>query len=239
VGVLSVVLTRLCTGSNEKKKPIDRTTYRIPMRPIPRIIDQILRNSSTRNFHYNRKMTPVPLEGMMAINKPTGISSAEVLRKLQKVFNPSDIFAETLFAERKRRKEESRNQKNLRRKTSARNVQVKIGHGGTLDPMASGVLIAGIGRATKKLQQFLTCSKTYEATMVFGAETDSFDAMGKVVGYAQWDGVTREMVLEKLQRFRGDILQIPPMFVAFFFFFSFSYFFEAEIGGCDCLTGAE
>jgi tRNA pseudouridine55 synthase len=63
---------------------------------------------------------------------------------------------------------------------------VKMGHGGTLDPLATGVLILGIGKGTKALQNYLACTKSYETVVVFGAETDSFDILGKVVGTAGW-----------------------------------------------------
>jgi tRNA pseudouridine55 synthase len=154
-----------------------------------------------------------PLEGLLAINKPTGISSAEALRRLQKLFKPSSIFAATLQAEKEKREQESHNQRNRRKKQSAKRVDVKIGHGGTLDPMASGVLIAGIGAGTKKLQDFLVCTKTYEATAMFGAGTDTYDSEGKVIAWANWEGITREKVEEALGQFRGDIMQKPPMWV--------------------------
>lgn len=167
--------------------------------------------------HSTTSMT-VPLEGLMAINKPIGISSAEALRKLQRIFKPSSIFAETLAAEAAKRERESKGQQRRRRKQSARDLEVKIGHGGTLDPMASGVLVAGIGAGTKQLQQFLGCTKTYEATALFGAGTDTYDALGKIVAWGKegscgWERITEEVIEKELGAFRGDIMQKPPMFV--------------------------
>ncbi|KAF8542182.1 pseudouridine synthase [Trichophaea hybrida] len=158
-------------------------------------------------------MTP-PLEGLLAINKPTGLSSAEALRRLQKIFKPSAIFADTLQAEKEKRERESHNQRVRRRNPNAVRNEVKIGHGGTLDPMASGVLIAGIGGGTKYLQQFLNCTKTYEATAMFGASTDTYDAVGKVVKWAEWEGIDREKVENALEQFKGDIMQVPPIYSA-------------------------
>ena len=86
-----------------------------------------------------------------------------------------------------------------------------MGHGGTLDPMATGVLIVGIGSGTKKLNQFLGGWKEYEATCVFGTVTDSYDAVGKILRRAPTEHITKEKVEETLQQFRGDILQQPPM----------------------------
>jgi tRNA pseudouridine55 synthase len=91
---------------------------------------------------------------------------------------------------------------------------VKIGHGGTLDPMATGVLIAGIGMGTKHLSDFLSCPKTYETVVLFGAETDSYDRMGKIVRKTGYEHVTRDAVEEAMKKFRGKIMQRPPIFSA-------------------------
>jgi tRNA pseudouridine55 synthase len=93
-------------------------------------------------------------------------------------------------------------------------LKVKLGHGGTLDPMATGVLIVGVGKGTKCLQRFLECTKTYECVVLFGAATDSYDAVGKVVSKAPYEHVTKELVEEKLAQFRGKIMQKPSIFSA-------------------------
>jgi tRNA pseudouridine55 synthase len=89
-----------------------------------------------------------------------------------------------------------------------------MGHGGTLDPLATGVLIAGIGRGTKSLSDFLLCKKTYETVVLFGKNTDTYDIMGKVVAEASTEGITREVVENKLVQFRGTMKQIPPIYSA-------------------------
>jgi tRNA pseudouridine55 synthase len=103
--------------------------------------------------------------------------------------------------------------RNARRAVS----EVKMGHGGTLDPLATGVLIVGVGAGTKRLPRYLTgCRKTYEAVLCFGVATDSFDVRG-VVTERDGDGaarVTRERVEGVLGRFRGVIAQRPPVFSA-------------------------
>lgn len=91
---------------------------------------------------------------------------------------------------------------------------MKIGHGGTLDPLATGVLVAGIGKGTKHLQNFLGCTKTYEAIVLFGVSTDSYDRLGKVIGRASYQHVTRDKVEDALKQFRGSIMQRPPVFSA-------------------------
>ena len=93
-------------------------------------------------------------------------------------------------------------------------VQLKIGHGGTLDPLATGVLIAGIGKGTKRMPEFLDCMKAYEAVVLFGVATDSYDRLGKIVGRAPYEHVTREKFEEALKGFRGKIMQRPPIFSA-------------------------
>jgi tRNA pseudouridine55 synthase len=89
-----------------------------------------------------------------------------------------------------------------------------MGHGGTLDPLASGVLIIGIGRGTKDLSRFLGGRKTYETVVVFGWETDTYDIEGRVVGEADYVHVTKELVQSRLEQFRGTIKQTPPVYSA-------------------------
>ena len=91
---------------------------------------------------------------------------------------------------------------------------MKIGHGGTLDPMATGVLVVGIGAGTKRLTSLLGCDKEYTATAMFGASTDTYDRLGKITKYADWRHLTREMVEAALVNFRGDIMQAAPMYSA-------------------------
>jgi tRNA pseudouridine55 synthase len=116
-------------------------------------------------------------------------------------------------AELARRLRESGKQFN-RRKAEKKASQVKIGHGGTLDPLATGVLILGIGSGTKVLSQFLDCTKTYETTVVFGVSTDTYDRVGRVLARKGYDHVTKELVEKELDSFRGKQTQIPPLYSA-------------------------
>ncbi|KAI1002250.1 hypothetical protein K3495_g5951 [Podosphaera aphanis] len=151
------------------------------------------------------------LEGVFAVNKPSGISSAQVLRDLQSHFNPSKLFEPWLDVERRTRSKEPHNQRRRRRDNV---IQVKIGHGGTLDPLATGVLITGVGRGTKSLQDFLKCTKVYETVVLFGTSTDTYDCVGKVLKRAPTEHVTKEMVEKALENFRGKYMQLPPLFSA-------------------------
>jgi tRNA pseudouridine55 synthase len=92
---------------------------------------------------------------------------------------------------------------------------MKMGHGGTLDPMATGVLIVGVGSGTKKLNQFLGGWKEYETTCVFGTVTDSYDAEGKILRRTPTEHITQVAVEKALEDFKGDIEQQPPMYVRF------------------------
>lgn len=101
-----------------------------------------------------------------------------------------------------------------RRRAEKKASQVKIGHGGTLDPLATGVLILGIGSATKQLPQFLDCTKTYETIVLFGASTDTYDRVGRILFKRPYDHITREMVEKELEGFKGKQIQIPPLYSA-------------------------
>ncbi len=89
----------------------------------------------------------------------------------------------------------------------------KVGHAGTLDPMATGVLVMLIGRAAKASDFLLEKIKTYEATLRFGFATDTQDVTGEVIASSD-QRPTREVLDTVLPSFRGEILQIPPMYSA-------------------------
>ena len=99
----------------------------------------------------------------------------------------------------------------LRRKHN----MTRIGHAGTLDPMATGLLIMLIGKATKASQYLISLDKTYEGTIRLGIETDSQDADGEVVAEKPVpDGLSEETVRAEMDGFLGDQYQTPPMFSA-------------------------
>ena len=92
-------------------------------------------------------------------------------------------------------------------------AKVKIGHGGTLDPLATGVLPIALGEATKLAGRMLDASKIYDFTIGFGAETDSLDLEGKVIATSDVRPTFAE-VEAVLPRFTGPIDQVPPAFSA-------------------------
>ena len=87
----------------------------------------------------------------------------------------------------------------------------KVGHAGTLDPDATGVLLLGVGRATRLLRFLTPLPKQYVGELVLGAETTTLDAAGEVTAVYDMSGVTPEQVAEAASGFVGDIMQVPPM----------------------------
>lgn len=90
----------------------------------------------------------------------------------------------------------------------------KVGHAGTLDPMATGLLVIGVGRATRLLRFLGELPKTYEGTFLLGVETDTLDAEGAEVGRASVDGLDLDAVRGAAAALVGTSLQIPPAYSA-------------------------
>ena len=74
--------------------------------------------------------------------------------------------------------------------------------------MAEGVLVLGVGEGTKLLESYLSGQKSYTATILLGAETDTLDKTGVVVEHGEYSHVTRELILQHLSQFRGNISQV-------------------------------
>jgi len=92
--------------------------------------------------------------------------------------------------------------------------KIKVGHAGTLDPKATGVMILCTGRATKRIEEFQGQTKEYIATLKLGETTPSFDLEKEVDATYPTEHITREMVEDVLTRFLGRIEQVPPAFSA-------------------------
>ncbi|XP_049614931.1 pseudouridylate synthase TRUB1 [Syngnathus scovelli] len=135
------------------------------------------------------------LNGLFAIYKKQGPTSADVLNKLK----------ETLL------KEAGVQNPNPRKR---KKQSLKMGHGGTLDSSASGVLVVGVGNGTKMLSTMLAGSKKYMAVAELGKATDTLDATGSVTEEKDFQHVTKLDVEEKLNGFVGDIMQVPPLYSA-------------------------
>ena len=92
--------------------------------------------------------------------------------------------------------------------------KLKVGHAGTLDPLASGVMIICTGKATKQIESFQYQTKEYVATLLLGATTPSFDQETEIDATYETGHITRELVEQTIKQFVGSIQQIPPVFSA-------------------------
>lgn len=92
--------------------------------------------------------------------------------------------------------------------------KLKVGHAGTLDPLATGVLIICTGRATKRIEELQSHTKEYIASLKLGATTSSYDMEHEVNATFPTEHITRELIEQTLQNFVGEIQQIPPSFSA-------------------------
>jgi tRNA pseudouridine55 synthase len=90
----------------------------------------------------------------------------------------------------------------------------RVGHMGTLDPQAKGVLLVGIGKGTKMARFLLELPKTYRAVMILGIRTDTQDALGKIIYKTTDFRISEAKLLQVFSEFIGEIDQIPPMFSA-------------------------
>ncbi|CAG8468628.1 6197_t:CDS:2 [Paraglomus occultum] len=135
----------------------------------------------------------IELHGLFATNKPRGMTCTQVLALINKA---ARAYAAATKIEMMRRK------------------AIKLGHGGTLDPMASGVLVVGVNNGTKDLQRFFKCDKVYEATAMFGFQTDTLDADGQVTEVKPVYNGLQEKLQAILPKFVGVTKQIPPKYSA-------------------------
>ena len=119
------------------------------------------------------------MDGILIIDKPSGMTSFQVVKEVKKTFNAK-----------------------------------KVGHGGTLDPLATGVLPIFLNRATKLVPFSMNGKKKYRATMKMGIETDTLDRDGKITAESNFIPEDHQMIMTTIRSFKGTIEQIPPMFSA-------------------------
>ena len=145
---------------------------------------------------------PAPLylqEGLFAVRKPLGWTSQDVVGKLRFVLE-----------------QDARERNAPDPRTKKRRPWMKVGHGGTLDPLATGVLVCGVGSGTRDLQKYLVGSKKYRAEVTLGYQTTTLDAdpKGEVVEEKPYDHVVSLDEIDRVlqSKFTGNIQQIPPIF---------------------------
>ncbi len=119
------------------------------------------------------------LEGILVIDKPTGMTSHDVVAKVRRQFKIK-----------------------------------KVGHAGTLDPLATGVLVLLIGKATKLSNKFMDLDKAYESTLLLGTKTDSADTQGNIISQKNFENASDQEIKDIFSQFQGEIQQNPPMYCA-------------------------
>ncbi len=87
----------------------------------------------------------------------------------------------------------------------------KVGHAGTLDPLATGLLIVCTGKFTKRINEYMAQEKEYTGTITLGATTPTYDLESEPQDFKSVDGITEEMIREKTAQFTGEIQQVPPI----------------------------
>ena len=127
----------------------------------------------------NPQTQKLPHEGILNIDKPTGMTSHDVVGRIRRVAG-------------------------LRR----------VGHAGTLDPLATGVLLVFLGKVTRLVEYVIGQQKTYEATVRLGQSTNTYDAEGEIVAELPFHLITAEQISNALAPFRGTIQQYAPIFSA-------------------------
>ncbi|KAF9133846.1 hypothetical protein BGW39_008757 [Mortierella sp. 14UC] len=144
-----------------------------------------------------------PLTGLFAVNKPTGITSTTILDHLQHICkrNQTHPLVKGVLAVDKS-------------KRALKRGLVKIGHGGTLDPLARGIVVVGMGTGCKKLNNMSGSSKVYIAEARLGVSSTTLDSTGSLVDQKPTDHITKALLLDALQAFKGEITQTPPLYSA-------------------------
>lgn len=92
--------------------------------------------------------------------------------------------------------------------------KIKVGHAGTLDPLATGLLIICYGKMTKEIDRFIGMDKSYSGKMIIGSSTPSYDLETKPNVFYQTDHINEKLIYDKADEFTGEIMQKPPIFSA-------------------------
>lgn len=116
------------------------------------------------------------MEGILLINKPSGITSHDVVNRVRRRF-----------------------------------AMRRVGHAGTLDPLATGLLIILVGKATKLSVKFIDMDKAYRSTLILGRKTVSADIEGELIKESLYDHISDDDVRVGLEKYKGEIQQLPPM----------------------------
>lgn len=151
------------------------------------------------------------MDGVFAINKQSGATSRYVLDQVNRILSSSKIAQESLQKLQDVRKQAQGKQRMKKWKTT----KLKMGHGGTLDPLASGVLVIGVGSGTKKLGEYTNGSvKKYECVGLLGGSSTSGDSEGELLLKTEVQHITKDLIEKAKERMIGTLDQTPPIFSA-------------------------
>lgn len=142
------------------------------------------------------------LHGWLVIDKPAGISSAQVVGKVKRILRSARLGSRA-----------SPELRSIAEQGGGAGSNLKIGHAGTLDPFATGVLPLALGEATKTVGYGLDKDKSYEFELTFGTATDTEDCTGKVIATSDKCPTLAE-IEAILPEFRGELSQVPPIYSA-------------------------
>lgn len=151
------------------------------------------------------------MDGVFAINKHSGATSRTVLDQINRILSASSVSQKSLKNLQDVRNKTLGKQRMKKWKTN----KLKMGHGGTLDPLASGVLVIGVGSGTKKLGEYTNGSvKKYECVGLLGGSTTTGDSEGELLLKAKVDHITKDLIDKTRERMIGTLDQTPPIFSA-------------------------
>ncbi|KAL3932019.1 MAG: hypothetical protein SGPRY_000876 [Prymnesium sp.] len=139
-----------------------------------------------------RDLSQLP-DGLLLVDKPSDWTSSDVVVKIRGTLERLFRSAGHKFKARKR---------------------LKVGHGGTLDPMATGLLVVGVGKGCRELEAYSRGRKSYVVGAQLGAETDTQDSTGEIIATSGFDRVTIEALRDAATSLTGDIMQRPPIYSA-------------------------
>ncbi|KAF8974932.1 hypothetical protein BGZ46_009581 [Entomortierella lignicola] len=160
------------------------------------------RVTAAQSILQTRWNSHLPLTGLFAVNKPAGLTSTTIIDHLQHVCqkNSANPLVKGVLK--------------LDGSKRAKRGLVKIGHGGTLDPLARGIIVVGMGSGCKKLHNMSASSKVYIAEARLGFSSSTLDSTGSLVATGPTDHVTRASLIKALDEFKGEITQTPPLYSA-------------------------
>ena len=161
--------------------------------------------NKTKKFTPKLQKSQEPLylrEGLFSVIKPNNWTSSNAVEYIRRIFE----------VDARKRGVQGKNRKLI--KVGKIPPLLKVGHGGTLDPLATGVLVVGVGRGTKELKYYLKGTKKYVIRVKLGIETTTLDMEGNITKIVPYSHITEDMIEYVLPSFVGDIEQVPPLYSA-------------------------